>query len=175
MCNDWDTGNQHSTECLKWSVYMEQFFLCMREDIVVFTSRIFWEDKYKNAQFNKSLMITNALQYENTVQNFPFHVHGFSLPQDTCLICWWKFKLNVRNKWHGIKSTFNFSQFFLFKRGVNIFLTIKIVQVYERLSWTDVMMSRSQNARCVWNQRADSFDIPGTGLALKLSESERLC
>lgn len=46
--------------------------------------------------------------------------------------------------------------------------------VYERLSWTDVMMSRSQNARCVWNQRADSFDIPGTGLALKLSESERL-
>ncbi|CAG2194472.1 unnamed protein product [Mytilus edulis] len=46
--------------------------------------------------------------------------------------------------------------------------------VYERLSWTDVMMSRSQNARCVPDQRADSFQIPGTGLALKLTESERL-
>lgn len=37
------------------------------------------------------------------------------------------------------------------------------------------MMSRSQNARCVPDQRADSFQIPGTGLALKLTESERLC
>jgi hypothetical protein len=37
------------------------------------------------------------------------------------------------------------------------------------------MMSRSQNARCPPNQRADSYQIDGTGLALKLSENERLC
>ncbi|XP_063433389.1 uncharacterized protein LOC134715256 [Mytilus trossulus] len=46
--------------------------------------------------------------------------------------------------------------------------------VYERLSWTDVMMSRSQNARCPPEQTADSYQLDGTGLSLKLTESERL-
>ncbi|CAC5366175.1 unnamed protein product [Mytilus coruscus] len=46
--------------------------------------------------------------------------------------------------------------------------------VYDRLSWTDVMMSRSQNARYTPKQTADSYQLDGTGLSLKLTESERL-
>lgn len=46
--------------------------------------------------------------------------------------------------------------------------------VYERLSWTNVIMSRSQNARCQPEQTASSYDMPGTGLALVLTENERL-
>lgn len=36
-------------------------------------------------------------------------------------------------------------------------------------------MSRAQNARCPKEQTAKSSMIPGTGLALDLTESERLC
>ncbi|KAL3869491.1 hypothetical protein ACJMK2_042165 [Sinanodonta woodiana] len=46
--------------------------------------------------------------------------------------------------------------------------------VYERLSWTNIMMSRAQNARCVRNQYAETYTLPGTGLSLELQESERL-
>ncbi|XP_060593949.1 uncharacterized protein LOC132748376 [Ruditapes philippinarum] len=46
--------------------------------------------------------------------------------------------------------------------------------VYERKSWTGVYMSRAQNARCPREQSAKSAMIPGTGLALDLTESERL-
>lgn len=46
--------------------------------------------------------------------------------------------------------------------------------VYERLSWTDVVMSRAQNSRCTRDQKAYSYLEPGTGLSLVLTENERL-
>lgn len=46
--------------------------------------------------------------------------------------------------------------------------------VFERKSWTGVLMSRAQNARCPREQDAYSYQIDGTGLALDLTESERL-
>lgn len=46
--------------------------------------------------------------------------------------------------------------------------------VYERKSWTGVYMSRAQNPRCPRKQEAQSVNLPGTGLALDLTESERL-
>ncbi|XP_060082564.1 uncharacterized protein LOC132561872 [Ylistrum balloti] len=46
--------------------------------------------------------------------------------------------------------------------------------VYERTSWTDVMMSRSQNARCPRAQTAQDYMMAGTGLSLRMTESERL-
>ncbi|KAK3088306.1 hypothetical protein FSP39_017300 [Pinctada imbricata] len=46
--------------------------------------------------------------------------------------------------------------------------------VYERLSWTDVVMSRAQNARCNRAQTAKDYQIPGTGLVLEMLEAERL-
>jgi len=52
---------------------------------------------------------------------------------------------------------------------------ILCLQVYERKSWTGVYMSRAQNARCPRSQTALSYEMPGTGLALDLTESERLC
>ena len=52
---------------------------------------------------------------------------------------------------------------------------LNIFQVYERKSWTGVYMSRAQNARCPAQQNAQSYQMDGTGLALDLTESERLC
>lgn len=46
--------------------------------------------------------------------------------------------------------------------------------VYERISWTQMSLSRSQTARCVRNQNSRSFLLEGTGLNLILDESERL-
>ncbi|XP_050400479.1 uncharacterized protein LOC126817508 [Patella vulgata] len=46
--------------------------------------------------------------------------------------------------------------------------------VYERSSWTDIVMSRAQTARCPRNQDAKSFDVVGTGLRMELFENERL-
>ncbi|KAL5016724.1 hypothetical protein ScPMuIL_006313 [Solemya velum] len=46
--------------------------------------------------------------------------------------------------------------------------------VYERLSWTDVVMSRAQNARCPRGQVATDYEREGTGLSLELYENERL-
>ncbi|KAL4235651.1 hypothetical protein ACF0H5_004046 [Mactra antiquata] len=46
--------------------------------------------------------------------------------------------------------------------------------VYERKSWTGVFMSRAQNARCPRKQTALTYNMSGAGLALDLTESERL-
>ncbi|KAK7508265.1 hypothetical protein BaRGS_00000504 [Batillaria attramentaria] len=46
--------------------------------------------------------------------------------------------------------------------------------VFERVSWTEMRLSRSQTARCVRGQKSDSYMMEGTGLMLYLSENERL-
>ncbi|CAL1544750.1 unnamed protein product [Lymnaea stagnalis] len=46
--------------------------------------------------------------------------------------------------------------------------------VFERISWTDLSLSRSQTARCRREQNSRSYMIEGTGLNMKLTESERL-
>ncbi|XP_046543445.1 uncharacterized protein LOC124253673 [Haliotis rubra] len=46
--------------------------------------------------------------------------------------------------------------------------------VYERLSWTDIVMSRAQTARCPRDQKASSYQLEGTGLSMELYENERL-
>ena len=48
-------------------------------------------------------------------------------------------------------------------------------QVYERISWTQMSLSRSQTARCRRDQNSSSFMLEGTGLNLVLEENERLC
>ncbi|PVD22670.1 hypothetical protein C0Q70_15925 [Pomacea canaliculata] len=46
--------------------------------------------------------------------------------------------------------------------------------VYERISWTELSLSRSQTARCQRNQKAVSYLMEGTGLQMVLHENERL-
>ncbi|GFO36649.1 actin cytoplasmic type 5 [Plakobranchus ocellatus] len=46
--------------------------------------------------------------------------------------------------------------------------------VYERISWTQMSLSRSQTARCRRQQNSRSYLIEGTGLNLILDENERL-
>ncbi|KAI8773700.1 uncharacterized protein LOC106065122 isoform X1 [Biomphalaria glabrata] len=46
--------------------------------------------------------------------------------------------------------------------------------VYERISWTDIAMSRSETARCPKNQNSRSYEIDGARLYLQLTETERL-
>ncbi|KAK7100147.1 uncharacterized protein [Littorina saxatilis] len=46
--------------------------------------------------------------------------------------------------------------------------------VYERVSWTEMQLSRSQTARCQRGQRSSDFQMEGTGLMMYLSENERL-
>lgn len=48
-------------------------------------------------------------------------------------------------------------------------------QVYERISWTEMRLSRSQTARCQRGQTSAEYKMPGTGLMMYLSENERLC
>ena len=49
------------------------------------------------------------------------------------------------------------------------------VQVYERVSWTEMQLSRSQTARCVRGQKSSDYNLEGTGLMMYLTENERLC
>lgn len=46
--------------------------------------------------------------------------------------------------------------------------------VYERVSWTEVALSRAETARCPKNQVSTSYQINGARLYLQLMESERL-
>ncbi|XP_005095831.1 uncharacterized protein LOC101854317 [Aplysia californica] len=46
--------------------------------------------------------------------------------------------------------------------------------VYERISWTELSLSRSQTARCQRAQNATSYMLEGTGLQMVLTENERL-
>ncbi|XP_005095832.1 uncharacterized protein LOC101854563 [Aplysia californica] len=46
--------------------------------------------------------------------------------------------------------------------------------VYERISWTEIAMSRAETARCPRDQRANSNDIEGARLYMVLTEQERL-
>ncbi|BFY99325.1 hypothetical protein BsWGS_02365 [Bradybaena similaris] len=46
--------------------------------------------------------------------------------------------------------------------------------VYERTSWTELQMSRSQTARCRREQQSNMYLEEGTGLLMKLTEAERL-
>ncbi|XP_076462580.1 uncharacterized protein LOC143294945 [Babylonia areolata] len=46
--------------------------------------------------------------------------------------------------------------------------------VYERISWTEMQLSRSQTARCRPDQTSADYMKEGTGLMMYLSENERL-
>lgn len=46
--------------------------------------------------------------------------------------------------------------------------------VYERISWTDIALSRAETARCPKNQNSRSYEIDGARLYLELTETERL-
>ena len=57
-----------------------------------------------------------------------------------------------------------------------ISLYLCTVQVYERLDWRDVIMSRATRAKCGRTQTARSYtSAEGASLALILKEDERLC
>lgn len=50
------------------------------------------------------------------------------------------------------------------------------LQVYKRISWTEIVLSRSARATCDPRQEATSYTPDqGASLSLELSESERLC
>lgn len=46
--------------------------------------------------------------------------------------------------------------------------------VYERVSWTEVALSRAETARCPKDQTSTSYEINGARLYMHLTESERL-
>ncbi|CAL1544749.1 unnamed protein product [Lymnaea stagnalis] len=46
--------------------------------------------------------------------------------------------------------------------------------VYERISWTDIALSRSETARCPKNQNSRSYEIDGARFYMALTETERL-
>ena len=47
-------------------------------------------------------------------------------------------------------------------------------QVYQRISWTEIAMSRAETARCPRDQTATSWNVSGAHLYLQLTEMERL-